>query len=250
MAARKLNNFLQKLSVEQIETRRRILEISFKLKLSHLGSCLSAVDLIDAIYKTKERDEKFVLSNGHAGIALYVILEKYGLIKDPKILERLYVHPDRNPDIGISVSSGSLGHGLPIALGMALADRNQNVYCMISDGECTEGSIWESLRLAGELKLDNLKIVLNANGWGAYGTISLRKLLKSIKSFEFDLIVVDGHNIDRITTALKRKTKNKPSLFFAETTVEQLPFLIEQDAHYHIMNQQDYLNALDLLLWS
>lgn len=246
MAFRRSNNYIKHLSKEQRETRRRILEISHKLHFSHLGSCLSAVDLIDAVYKIKQRDEKFILSNGHAGIALYVILEKNGLIQNSEILEKLHVHPDRNIDIGIHVSTGSLGHGLPIALGMALADKKRDVYCMISDGECAEGSIWESLRLASELKLNNLKIILNANGWGAYHSIPLRSLFKRLKSFGCNLILINGHDINEAVSILKRKT-NKPLLIFARTKVEQFPFLKEQDAHYYVMNDQDFSLALGFL---
>jgi|SRR3989344_4191424 len=245
----KSKKYIQSLTQEQRKTRRRILDISFKLHLSHLGSCFSAIDLIDAVYSVKKEDEQFVLSNGHAGVALYVILEKYGKIKNPKIFEKLFVHPNRDLNLGISVSTGSLGHGLPIALGMALANRTKNVYCMISDGECAEGSIWETLRLAVELEASNLKVILNANGWGAYGAISLPSLFKQLKSFGCQLSTVDGHNINDIIEALKKNTANKPLIIFAKTDVSQLPFLKDQDAHYYVMNEQDYLLALDLLLW-
>lgn len=246
MGSRKFNNYIKLLTREQKDTRRRILEISYKLHLSHLGSCFSAVDLIDVVYRLKRKDEKFILSNGHAGVALYTILEKNGLIKNSKIIEKLYVHPDRNPELGISVSTGSLGHGLPIALGMALANRKRNVYCMISDGECAEGSIWESLRLAAELSLNNLKIILNANGWGAYDSIFLPQLLKRINSFGLHVVIVDGHDLKMVIRALKRKTR-KPLIVFAKTKVNQLPFLKDQDAHYYVMNDQDYLLASELL---
>src|SRR3972149_10953189 len=127
-----MNNFdIKLLTAEQKNTRRRILEISFQRNFSHIGSCLGSIDLIDAIYKVKKRDEQFILSNGHAGVALYVILEKNGMIKDSNIIKKLNVHPDRNLDIGISVSTGSLGQGLPIALGMALSNKNENVYCLV-----------------------------------------------------------------------------------------------------------------------
>lgn len=247
MSFKKEDKYIKSLTLDQRETRKRILEISHKLHLSHIGSCFSAVDLIDAVYKAKKNDEKFILSNGHAGVALYVILEKFGLIKNPKFFEKLHVHPDRNPKYGIPVSTGSLGQGLPIALGIALASRDKNVYCMISDGECAEGSIWESLRLADELKVNNLKIILNANGWGAYGPISLPALVRKIKSFDHHLVTVDGHNIREVTGVLKKKIKNRPVLIFAKTTVSQLPFLKGQDAHYYIMNEEDYLLAKDLL---
>src|SRR3989338_1534763 len=140
---------LKKLTFEQKQTRKRILEISYFSKFSHLGSCFSAVDLINAVYMIKKKEEKFILSNGHAGVALYAILEKNGLV-DRASVEKLYIHPDRNPRLSIDVSTGSLGHGLPIAVGMALADRTKSVYCIISDGEISEGSIWEAFRIASE----------------------------------------------------------------------------------------------------
>ncbi len=246
MAYNRSNHYLNKLTKEQKETRKRILEISHKLHFSHLGSCLSAVDLIHGVYKVKKADEKFILSNGHAGVALYVILEKYGLQLKPILLEKLHVHPDRNLKLGIHVSTGSLGHGLPIALGMAMADKKRQVYCMISDGECAEGSIWESLRIAVDRKVNNLKIIVNANGWGAYDSISLKHLFKRLNSFGCNLVKVNGHDIKEVITALKRKT-DQPLLLFAKTKVEQLPFLKEQDAHYYLMNDQDFNLAIDLL---
>src|SRR5476651_512521 len=101
---------LKKLSKDQKKLRKRILEISFKSHHSHLGSCLSAVDLIDAVYKIKKPSEKFVLSNGHAGIAWYAVLEKYGYLKNSEI-KKLHIHPDRNSKYDIPVSTGSLGQG-------------------------------------------------------------------------------------------------------------------------------------------
>lgn len=241
----KLN--IKTLTKSQKKTRLRVLEISHASRLSHLGSCLSAIDLIDAIYKVKSRTEKFVLSNGHAGVALYVVLEKNGLIKNLDILKKLHVHPDRNPKIGIDVSTGSLGQGLPIALGIAFANRRQNVYCMISDGECAEGSIWEAIRVACDNRLTNLKIILNANGWGAYDPINLSNLFNRLKAFGCKVIKINGHKINSIIEALKTPTTNKPLIVFAKTNVNQLPFLKGQGAHYYIMTDKDYFKARDLL---
>lgn len=147
----------------------RILYISKRHGLSHLGSCLTAVDIIEEIYNTKKPDEKFVLSCGHAGLALYVVLEKYGYDAE-ELLERCGIHPERGP--GIDCSTGSLGQGLPIALGMAMADRTKNVYCLISDGEAAEGSIWEVANVMRKYDVTNLKIYCNWNGWGAYDKTS------------------------------------------------------------------------------
>lgn len=238
---------LKHLSKEQKENRRRIIEVSHKLRFSHLGSCLSTVDLIDAVYKVKSKDEKFVLSNGHAAVAWYVILEKYKFFKDSETIEKLHIHPDRNPELGIYLSSGSLGQGLPIALGMALANRRKNVYCAISDGECAEGSIWESLRISQENKISNLKILINANGWGGYDAISLENLFKKLKGFGCNIKKVNGHNVNQIIKALKSKIGTSPNVIFARTQASQFPFLKGQGAHYYIMKEKDYLKAMSLL---
>ena len=148
--------------------RERILEISKKHNLSHLGSCVSMVEILEAIYKVKKPNEPLVLSNGHAGLALYCALEKYEGKNAEELFEKHGVHPNRDEENGIWCSTGSLGMGVTIAVGMALADRTRDVYCTISDGECAEGSIWESFRIAQEQQLTNLKIYLNMNGWSAY----------------------------------------------------------------------------------
>jgi len=242
-----MNNFkIQSLTAEQKNTRRRILEISRQKNLSHLGSCLSSVDLIDGVYKVKNKDEKFILSNGHAGIALYVILEKNGYINDSEIAS-LNVHPDRNPKLGIDVSTGSLGQGLPIALGIALSDKGKNVYCLISDGECAEGSIWEALRIANRKKITNLKLIVNANGWSAYDSVDLDSLIKNIKANGFDVIEINGHDMNAILEALKSAKENGQAIIFARTSVNQFPCLKGLDAHYCIMNENDYKEALGLL---
>lgn len=237
---------IKKLSSEQKALRRRILELSHQARHSHLGSCLSSVDIMHTIYEHKQKEDIFILSSGHAGMALYVVLEKQGLLKNEDI-KKLNIHPDRDFNKGIHASSGSLGHGLPIALGMALANRKRNVYCLISDGECTEGSIWESLRIASDLKLDNLKITVNANGWGAYDSINLEILFSRLKSFGLHSVKVNGHDVEVLKGSYKIKTNNKPLLVFAKTSSDQLPFLKEQDAHYYVMNDEDYKLAMEVL---
>jgi len=234
------------LTAEQKETRKRIIELSYQLKLSHLGSCLSTIDIIDAVYRVKRNEERFVLSNGHSAIALYVILEKNKII-DLSIIKELHIHPDRNIDFGIHVSSGSLGQGLPIAVGIALADRKKRVFCVVSDGECAEGSIWESFKVIYENKVNNLITIVNANGWGAYDPISLPVLFKRIKGFSLDVIKIDGHNLNKLSSAIKKAGKNNPSIIFAKTTVEQFPFLKGQDAHYYVMKENDYKMAMENL---
>ncbi len=195
--------------------KKRIIDISYRLGLTHIGSCICSVDTIDEIYSIKKPKEKFILSNGHAGLALYVVLEKHAGIDAEHLCKKHGVHPNRDLEDGIYCSTGSLGQGLPIAVGMALANRDRDVYCTISDGECAEGSIWESLTIAKEEKLDNLKVYLIINGWAAYKKVDVGYLIKRIKAFGFPAKIV-------------------------KTTVEQYPFLKGLDAHYCKVEKEDY----------
>ncbi len=160
------------------ELHHRIIEISRKLSLAHLGSCLTSVDIIDEIYDAKDEDEKFILSNGHAGLALYVVLEKYHGFDAEKLYLKHGMHPNRDKEDKIHCSTGSLGMGIMIALGMALADRDKNVYCLISDGECFEGSVWEAANVVEKYNVKNLRVYLNFNGLSAYSTVGERFLDK------------------------------------------------------------------------
>lgn len=155
---------------------RRCIDISYKKGLSHLSSVLTSVRLIDAIYQVKEDNEPFILDNGHAGLALYVVLEKKGYKNAELMYDKHGVHPNRDVENGIDASSGSLGHGIGIAIGMALADPTRNVYVLTSDGAMAEGSNWEALRIAADLRLENLRITVNANGRSAYQNVDTEVL--------------------------------------------------------------------------
>jgi len=193
----------------------RIIDISFEKGLTHIGSCITSVDIIEEIYLKKGFDEKFVLSCGHAGLALYVVLENRGYGNAGDMLDKAGIHPDREVGDFIDCSTGSLGQGLPIAVGMALADRSRDVYCLISDGECAEGSIWEALTIARDQALNNLKIYLNVNGWAAYKKVDTNYLIKRIKAFEFPVKIV-------------------------KTDVKKYPFLEGLAGHYYKMTKEDY----------
>lgn len=223
---------------------KRIIDISFKHKLSHIGSCLSVIDILDSIYALRKMDEPVILSNGHAGLALYVILEKYGFANAEDLFIKHGVHPNRDLINGIYASTGSLGQGLPIAVGMAISDKNSNVYCIISDGECAEGSIWESVRVTSEQKLKNLKIVVNTNGYGAYDKINIKPLPARFKSFGCKVIEINGHKQEQLHKALKSKSHIKSLVILAKTRVEYFSFLQGQDAHYKVMSDSDYSLAL------
>lgn len=157
--------------------KQRILEIAKKRGLSHVGSALSAVDILDTIYPKGE----VVVSSGHAGLAYYVVREKYDGVDAEEQFEEFGVHAQMY---------GSLGHGFPIAIGKALANRKKHIYCLTSDGEWMEGSMWESLRLADKLKLNNLHVYVNANGYGGMGPINSDDLEDAIYAFPFPNIEV------------------------------------------------------------
>jgi transketolase len=194
---------------------RRIFEITYKEKLSHLSSCLSAWPIIHEIYETKRDDEVFILSNGHAGLALYCQLEhRYGF--DPvMLLHKHGIHPGKDLEYKLYCSTGSLGSGLPIAVGHALADRTRNVYCLISDGEAAEGSIWESLCFIHTAKLDNLKVYVNINGMSAYEYLNSDYLEERLLAF-------------------------LPSINIRRSQTHRLSFARGLLSHYYVMKPNDY----------
>lgn len=219
--------------IKNADLKKRIIDISYRHKLSHLGSCLTAVDIIEEIYDQLERrpgpernQTPFILSQGHAGLALYVVLEKHFGVDAEALFEKHGVHPNRDLKNHIWCSTGSLGQGLPIALGMALANRSQDVYCLVSDGECAEGSIWEALMIKDRLKVNNLKIYVNANGYSAYDKVDLFNLYHRLIEFELPSECFISNN---------------------DNEVYEFSFLTGVNAHYHVMSEADYKKATEVL---
>lgn len=165
------------------QLEKRIIDISYKNKIGHLSSNLNAVNIIDNIYSIKNLNDIFILSSGHAGLALYTVLEKYEKKNAEDLYKKHGVHPHRDLENNIYCSTGSLGMGLTLACGYALADKTRNIYCLISDGESSEGSVWESLRFIYEAKLENLKVYVNVNGMMAYDFLDKEYLIKRLKAF-------------------------------------------------------------------
>jgi transketolase len=172
---------LDKQSGEEMKSinwyKRKILEHSYENQLAHISSCLNAVEPLVDIYSKKKPEDKVVLSCGHSYLALRVILEDLG-VDVPKDFR---THPDRG--IGIDCSTGSLGMGFPIALGMALARPEITVYCICSDGEFCEGSCFEALRLMEDLPVKNVKLFVIMNGYSAYDKVDTDKLESRIVAF-------------------------------------------------------------------
>lgn len=198
----------------------RILELSHRHNLSHIGSCLTALPCLEEIYTQRKPDEPVILSAGHAGLALYVCLERFCGKDAEDLLTRHGVHPTKNEADGIWCSTGSLGLGLPIACGRALADRSRKVWCVISDGECREGSIVEGFQLIRDQNLTNLQVYLNWNGYGAY-----RETGPSFEDGELAFLM-------EMCPWLSWTTKRPEDL--------GIPFLKGQAAHYHQMSDADW----------
>ncbi len=198
---------------------KRILEISYKNKCSHLGSYFSAVDVIDGIFGKKDKDDIFILSSGHAAIALYCVIEKYYGKDAEKLFKKHGGHPHRDEENNIYCSTGSLGLGITVAVGRALADPTKKVYVLLSDGECAEGSVWESLRFIKEQNIENIEVYVNANGYAAYDSVDIDYLEKRLKSF-------------------------LPSVNIVRTKGDIFSFLNGLNAHYHIMSKENYEEAI------
>lgn len=198
---------------------RRIIDLSYKHKLSHIGSCLATVNTLDKIYSIKKKDEPLILSNGHAGLALYVVLEKYEGHNAEELLEKHGVHPNRDMDHGIWCSTGSLGHGVAIGVGMAMANKDRNVYIVTSDGDCAEGSVWEALAIARKFQMENIRISLIANGYSAYDEVDIIDLDNRINSFYPTLTV-------------------RTNLYAYPDWLQGLR------AHYHVMTEEQYMEVI------
>lgn len=174
----------------------RILEISKKYDLSHIGSCISVLPILIEIYENKAPEDLVLLDNGHASLAHYVVLEVCQTrnfdgdiipIDAEELLKKHGIHANRDVQFGLHSTNGSLSHS-GIAIGLCLANRNRKCYLIVSDGSVAEGSFAESLRLARELKLTNLEIHANFNGFTAVSEVDLDYYEQWIKGFGFPVV--------------------------------------------------------------
>lgn len=246
-------NALEKISRK---IRFEILETIYKSGKGHIGGAFSCIDILVALYygkilkfdsnkpSWKERD-RFILSKGHAAISLYVILADLGYF-DKKELTLfnnggiLGEHPDINIP-GIETNSGSLGHGLGIGSGMALAAKidmkSYKTFVLLGDGECHEGSIWEAAMFASHHKLKNLIAIIDRNKLCIHGETEqinqLEPLNKKFEAFGWHVESVNGHNMKEITDKLKQKKINKPKLIIAKTIKGKGVSFMENIANWH-----------------
>ena len=240
--------------------RARIIETSSKSGTPHLGSCLSCVDIVTALYfdilridpknPRDPRRDRFILSKGHGAPTLFQVLAMRGFYPESWLDAYgedggVFAEHPPTPDhlAGIEAATGSLGHGLPLGLGMALAGRIQkqeyNVYAVLSDGECNEGSVWESAMLAAALSVTNLCVIIDFNKWQATGrskeVMALDPLAEKWRAFGWDAVEVDGHNMAALVHALKKfpGDGNKPTAIIAHTVKGKGVSFMEDDNNWH-----------------
>lgn len=252
--------------------RRIILDLSYKNKVGHIGSSFSIVEILTALYfnilkvdpknSTNYNRDRFILSKGHACTTLYATLHLKGFF-DELVLNQfhndggvLHGHPCRNLNLGIEFSTGSLGHGLGLGAGVALAakrlKRDYFTYVLLSDGECNEGEVWETVLFAAQQKLDNLVAIIDYNKIQAFGLVSevmnLEPLGEKFKAFGWSTVEINGHDFNEIITALSDLPKelNKPLAVIAHTTKGKGVSFMENELawHYKCPNEQELTQAL------
>jgi len=257
------------------EVRKEILNMIYRTKSPHIGSSFSIVEILVALYfkcltispdrtQDKSRD-RFILSKGHGCPALYATLAHRGFFNknllrgfavDGGTLEQ---HQTRDVLRGIEVSTGSLGHGLSIGVGMAIAGKHEKydyrVFALLSDGETNEGSVWEAAMFASHHKLDNLIAIIDYNKFQASGrtceVVDLEPFAKKWRSFGWEVQEIDGHNFEQIISASEiiPFRQKKPSAIIAHTIKGKGISFMEDKLlwHYRCPDQEEYERALQEL---
>jgi transketolase len=242
---------------------------------SHIGSILSIADILAVLYgsilKYKPKDPKwidrdrFILSKGHAGAGVYAVLAECGFMP----LDKLKTHCQDGSDLsghvshkgipGVEFSTGSLGHGLPVACGMALAakinKKKHRVFVLLSDGECDEGSNWEAILFAAHHKLNNLVVIIDRNRlqsiYSTEDTLALEPFADKWKSFGWDVIEINGHNHNEIFISCKNEdnSKSKSLCIIANTTKGKGISFMENNTlwHYRSAQGEEYKLAIEEL---
>lgn len=250
------------------EIRNSTIKMIFRSQSAHLGSGLSSVEILTVLFfcvmniDSKNPDnpkrDKFILSKGHAASVFYATLAERGFF-DKKILEKYYNNGESLPGHasyrclpGVEVSTGSLGHGLPMANGMAFSQKVDGIksktFVLLSDGECDEGSNWEAALFASHHKLDNLVVIIDYNKLQGFGRtkdiLNLEPLVQKWVSFGWSVKEGDGHNLEEMLINLKKIPfeKNKPSLFIAHTIKGKGILSMEDkiESHYRPPTKEEF----------
>jgi transketolase len=257
------------------DIRNRILEMIFSAKRGHIGGSFSCVDILTCLYyggtlrfdhTTQNWDERdrFILSKGHAALTLYIILDDLGFFNKDLLLNyqkdegNLLTHPNKKVP-GIDADTGSLGHGLGIASGIALSakldKKNFLTFVLLGDGECYEGSVWESFLFAAHHKLDNLIAIIDKNNFCATDSIKncidLESLYEKLSAFKWEVLLVDGHSIKSILTAFDfiHQKRNKPLIIIARTIKGKSVSFMQNSSEWHhrVPNEEEFVLAKEEL---
>lgn len=234
--------------------RKNILKIANSSKGPHTGTALSCVDILTVLYFDTlhipsfddENRDIFIMSKGHGAMALYATLYEKGYLPQNDFFSyyqnggKLPAHLDRTTNDAIEVSSGSLGHGLPQALGFAYSKKlkglSSNVYVLMGDGETQEGSVWEAAMLAPKMNLDNLTVFIDRNNLQGYGRpselVSFESLDEKFKSFNWDVHRVNGHDLTEIKNAINAKN-NLPKVIICDTVKGKGVSFMEDEMKWH-----------------
>lgn len=265
-----------KLALEATKFRIEILQMIVAAKGTHIGSAFSIIDIVAFLYTqiltfdsknpNDSKRDKFVLSKGHGCAALYVVLAHFGFF--PKHLLKSYCtedsilggHPDSEGIPGVETSTGSLGHGFSVAVGFALANKinksMSKVYCLVGDGECNEGAIWEATMVAAHHKLDNLVLIVDDNKLMISGftkdILDPFSFSEKFNAFGWNTIEIDGHNFtEMIDVFAKVPIKNgKPTAIIANTVKGKGVSFMENQREWHSMlpNEEQMERALGELI--
>lgn len=256
------------------EMRKHVLRMVHSARSSHIGSCYSAIDILSVLYTSilrynanhpgwPERD-RLILSKGHAAAAVYAVLAEKGFFpKDwlatyGKNGTKLQGHLSHGVP-GVEISTGSLGHGLPIGNGMALAAKQGNkdyrVYVIMSDGECDEGSVWEAALFAAQHQLDNLTVIVDYNKIQGFGRVkevlNLEPFADKWKAFGWNILECDGHHHEILTDLLSSLSfkKNAPNVMIAHTVKGKgISFMEDQLMwHYRSPDEENFSQAMQEL---
>lgn len=259
---------IQKLTATAKESRKTILEMCYRSGTGHIGPALSVIDILTVLYfrvlridprkKHSPRRDRFILSKGHAAAALYATLCVRGFISHRIILTYcrdgglLGTHPDYNSEFGIELTTGSLGHGLPVGVGMALGLPRSRVFVLVSDAELNEGSMWEAIMFASHHHLDNITVIVDDNGQQAFGktkdVLDLGTLRTKWKAFGWEVHTVNGHSIPALVATFSRLpfVKGHPSVIIARTISGKGVSFMEKKVswHYLPLDEKLYRRAL------
>lgn len=223
------------------QIRKDILTASYQSKACHIGSALSCVEILAVLYqKILKKKDVFVFSKASGISTLYAILARKGIFSKEKVAGYLKKYPLAGREVpGIIWSAGSLGHGLPVATGLALADKKRKVYCLVSDGELEEGTTWESALFANHRNLNNLAVIVDRNYIQACGKTEeiaqLEPLAEKWRAFGWEVKEINGHDFNEIENALKL-THQKPLIIIAKTVKGKGVDFMEDNFEWHYKN--------------